>query len=86
MTRGIAVCVLALGVATCGDDAGGPRAGTVPVASGTYAGVVQQGSLNGFPQAGGSDFEMTVERAAGTVEIRYVKANVVVVEYWKIVE
>ncbi len=69
----------------CGDESGNPAGLLIEIASGEYEGVSADNRVTvGFPHEGGTEFEMTLDRDAGTVEIRYSKQGALIVEHWRI--
>ena len=67
----------------CGDES--PAGLLIEIASGVYEGVSADNRVTvGFPHEGVAEFEMTLDRDAGTVEIRYQEQGALIVEHWRI--
>ena len=64
-------------------DSVGPT--QVAILNGEYVSTRQGGDLTSrFPHVGGSDFELTVDRVAGLVDVRSEKDTTQVTERWRI--
>ena len=90
MSRALLWWVVALAgvslVASCGPECGPFEVQTIEIMDGEYLGTLQEATASTFPHVGGSNFELTMDRSLGLVEVRYMKDGEQVLERWRITQ